>query len=158
MGTLPSAFAPVGDWVCAECGDSFRCSACMIRRPARTADDREAVAAALERQASERREPPVPSMAVDAVQILITAAIVVAHVAVIGLSGYGAWYEVTFWGGGVVFVYVVAGLIGAFGVWQSAEGMVDRSWRAVRALLFTVPALVVLYGVLPFLFWSRSGP
>lgn len=154
---------PSDDWVCSNCGDSLRCSSCTVRRPALSPEDRAGVALALAKQAARRkaekgRTPRPPAMLGDAIHIAVTGAILLAHVALIGLSVYAVWYEVTIWGGDVAFVFVVAGVLGVYGTWRSAEGLVNRTWQAARALIVTVPAIGLLIAVLPFLTWSRSGP
>lgn len=94
----------------------------------------------------------------DAVHMVVTGAIFLGHVALVALSAYGVWYEVTNWDGGVAFAYVPAGLFGVYGAWRSAEALVNRTCKAVRALAVTVPAVALLIVVLPFLTWSPSGP
>jgi hypothetical protein len=95
-------------------------------------------------------------MAGDAIQILVSESILIAHVA--RLSGYGVWSEVTHWGGGVAFAYIGAALIGTYGAWRSAGALTNGTWQALRVLTLTVPAVALLWVVLPFLTWSRSGP
>ncbi len=130
----------------------------MLRRPARTTEERSAIAAELRRQAEGRREPPGPSIVGDAIQIFVSTAVLLGHLALVGLGGYGVWYEVTVWGGGVAFLSVIAAIVGIFGTWQSAEGLMNRTWQALRVLAFTIPAVALLVFIFPFLTWSRSGP
>jgi hypothetical protein len=80
----------------------------------------------------------------DAIHMVVAGAILLGHVALVVLSAYGVWYELTNWDGGVAFAYVLAGLLGVYGAWRSAEGLVDGTWKAVRVLAVTVPALVLL--------------
>ncbi len=94
----------------------------------------------------------------DAIQILVSTVILLGHLALVGLGGYGVWYELTVWGGGVALLPVVAAVIGAFGVWQSAAGLMDRTWKALRVLALTIPAVALLVFIFPFLTWGRSGP
>lgn len=94
----------------------------------------------------------------DAIQIVVTTAIFVVHLALVGIGAYGDWYEVAV---GVVvgaFLYVVAAAIGAYGAWRSAEALTNRTWVAVRVPTFTFPAAVVLSVALTLVTWSRSGP
>lgn len=94
----------------------------------------------------------------DAVHIVVTGAMLLAHVALVVPSAYGVWYELTTWGGGIAYAYVLAAAVGAYGAWRSAEGLVNRTWQAVRVLMVTVPVVGLLIAVLPFLTWGRSGP
>lgn len=94
----------------------------------------------------------------DVSHIVITGSIFLAHAALVALSVYGVWYEYKHWDGGVAFAYLLAGLLGAYGVWRSVEAMVNRTWKAVSVLAVTVPGVSLLIGVLPLLMWSRSGP